>query len=781
MSIGQFLLGVGAIIVGVILTIAGVGGPLGARLIAFGALTIFQTAFSNKSGRGGLAGSGRWAWDNLQNVGTEGGPIPVPYGEDRFAPPVISVVPLQEGADAVVYAQYLVGHGPITEIADVEVNGIPIANFKGAEWIAKLGTSTQTAEWSKTRVASSGNFIINYPGFGLIGRTFQAGTQLGANATHVHVMQQEADALTLALVMPSGIYKQGTKGPESNHVEISIEYRLASSADSGYGPFAVPKDSTGKQRQGEWSAYGAAGTWILEKKVTATYRSTIRLDFPSRGLWAVRVTGRQDNTNGLVVIPTLATVSEIVNDARAYAGYAVLGVKLPPSEQLNSGLPLVTIRYRGRTVIDPRVSLTVPAYSANNALVALDFLTNATYGLGDRVSLSACDVGAITYNAAGFLVGGTWRAFADYCDQSVTPRGALAADVRHRFDFPIDTIAEAREWLGHMLGLARGALYQTDGLTRVAWDRPTTETPYVFEARKSNVSNRHNIIAAPGPEGSPGPGESTLVARILPENDRPTIVRVYFMDREDHNRRRSVDVQNRVIAIDSTTGTPTPGEELKVTRSGAAVVVGRYVFHAGGRLYYVVDDGAAEPSASETVTGKTSGATFAVSASAAAAWPTPVVLQEMNAAGIVRRSAAIALARWQLNRALLTPTFASLKTFAGDVHLEPADAANVSDDDQGWTARAFKVESVSRDGTAIGEVVLREYHAGVYVDSIDQVPGLGRFINPAGSVPPGLRDSAESAKPTKTNSSTVNAVAAATVKTTSSGAYASWYDGNLRR
>ncbi len=776
LDLGNILLGAASLIVGGFLTLSGIGGLLGPRLLLFGALTIFSTAFSNRSGRSGLNGSARWGWDNLQNAGTEGGPIPIPYGEDRFAPPVISVLPQQEGGQPVVYALYLVGHGPIEGIYDVELNDVPIASFKGADYITKLGTADQTATWRKQVGAST---YVDFPGFNAIGRTFQAGTTLTKDARHTHVMLQEADAAILSLTMPGGIGKQKSDGLKSDHVEIFIEYRKANLADSPFGPFAVPKDSAGKQRQGEWSAYGAAGTWILEKKVSTTYRSTIRLDFPSRGLWAVRVTGRRNNEDGLVVVPTLTTITEVVNDARAYAGFALIGVRLPPTEQLNSGLPRLTLRFKGRLLYDPRAPSAAPAYSANNALVALDLQTNAVYGLGDRVTLARCDQGAVVTDAAGFITSGTWRAFADYCDDSVTPRGGTAQP-RHRFSLPIDSKAEAREWLQHILGLARAALHQSQGKIKVAWDRTATATPYPFDSRRTSTS-RKNIVAATNADG-PGPGESSLVCRSLAESQRPNYVEVQYIDPDDHYRKHIVRVQNRRVAIASTTGTPTGGEDLEVTRSGAKVVVGRYVFSAGGWLYYVVDSGQSEPSASEVVTGRTSGATFTCTGSAAAAYATsPLVKQEVAGAGITRRGEAVMHARWMLNRALITPTFVSLKGFPRELVLEPSDALSISDDDQGWTARRFALESVSRDPESIGDLVAREYDVRVYADRVDQVPGFDKYIQPGGSVPPGLRSATETTKPAGVSTTPASTPSQSSVAPQVSASYASWYDGANKR
>lgn len=764
LKLENILVGAISLLVGGFLTISGVGSALGVRLMTFGALTLFSTAFGNRSGRGGLKDSPRYGWDNLQNAGTEGGPIPVLYGEDRYAPPVVSVLPLQEGDTTTLYALYLLGHGEIEEVGDLELNDVPLDQFKGADYIAKLGTSTQSALWEKTL---SNGTAVRFAGFNVIGRTFQAGTPLTKGAQHVHVMIQEADSLILSLVFPGGIFKVHSDGKREPWVnDLKIEYRLSSLSDSQYGPFSVPKNSAGAAQQGDWYAGSAAGMWHVWKRSDTTWRSTIRLDFPSRAKWAVRVTGTTNNGDRLILECTLATVTEVVNDARAYAGYALVGLKLPPSEQLQGGLPRFTLRFKGRKVIDPRVSMSARAYSANLALVTLDLLTDTTFGLGDKVPIAECDTGS----------GGTWRTWADECDALVTSRGA-AAEKRYLWGGPLDSKAEASDWLGHMLGLGRAVIFQTQGLVRVGRDQLYLGSPRIFEGRASNTTNRRNLVAGAPEGGGAGPGESSLVVKCVPESSRPNVVRVSFMDSEDHYRRRIVEVKNRRIAIGAVTGTPTGGEEILGATSKA---VARYVYHANGWLYYVTDDGASEFSAAEALTFKTSGASCSTSVGASAAWATtPLVEATVNAAGITRRTQAVRHARWMLNRALITPHMASWKIGPGDPDLEPADPVSVYDDDQGFAGKLFTVEAATRERDLVGDLIAREYDARVYADLVDQRPGVGKFLEPGGSVPTGSREPSDPKPASVTPATSATPVAAKSTTTVSVGA--SWSEYGLLR
>jgi hypothetical protein len=167
-----------------------------------------------------------------------------------------------------------------------------------------------------------------------------------------------------------------------------------------------------------------------------------------------------------------------------------------------------------------------------------------------------------------------------------------------------------------------------------------------------------------------------------------------------------------------------------------------YVHHEGGVLYYAQDDGTTALTSGEVLTFSPSGAT--VTTSGTPSTPTPERIFETQAFGITRRSQALRLARHHLNRALLTPRFATLKTWLGDLHIEPGDVVTVSEDHHSYAAKLWTVLNVSIEEEGTGAVELREYHAGVYADNVDAVPSIAVFLEPGGAVDEGLRAPSDS-------------------------------------
>lgn len=101
----------------------------------------------------------------------------------------------------------------------------------------------------------------------------------------------------------------------------------------------------------------------------------------------------------------------IIDEQLAYPNTAVVSLKIPATDQLNTSTPRVTLAVKGRTVpVWDGVSTVAPnvteAWSANPAWICLDILTNRRYGRGGDYSLQDIDLPSL-------------KEWADYCDELI--------------------------------------------------------------------------------------------------------------------------------------------------------------------------------------------------------------------------------------------------------------------------------------------------------------------------------------------------------------------------
>lgn len=719
-NILNLLIGIGQVVAGVFLMATGAGALAGAKLLLSGGLTLMSAFMPRKSGGEGWKSSPRYGFDNAYNVTNEGGVVPVVFGRERIAPPIISANLVQEGDKQALWLLCLVSEGEIDSIHDIEVNDVPLLSdaYPNAWRIVKRGTNPQSTDWAVGGGPDGvgGDQIVR--GFNQVARPYDVGAtlNLGATAPFTYQMKDSATSLTLNLVWPSGLFAIDNGKTKSVASRLRIRYKANGAADSAYKNFDVPTGG-----QGSWAKTSVSGEWKTEASIqNAAVRRSIRLDFPTAGAYTVELRGQEeDDTTGTYQarrVPNVEGAVELVDDARAYPNSALLAIKVYASENLSGSIPHVTCTVKGVKCYDPRTGLT--AWTRNPVLIAREILTNSRWGMGHRFTSADLDEG----------VGGSWRAMADLCDATVTPRGQ-PAEPRFTCDLVMDQRADAMDWVTQVLGSCRMALVDADGLFKVVVDDAENgSADRTFEARASNTSTRHNVARA-------GDDTSSLEVRTLPESERFNLIRARFTDETDRYRSAVISIWNLTAAIGSFTGTPTPGEEFT---GGTSKATGRYVWHRAGVLYYVQDYGATALSSGETLTFKTSGATVALTG-APVATPATEKVEEVQLWGVTRPTQALREMRYRLNLALMAPEFATLATGVGDVDLEAGDCVDVSDDVHGYSAKRFRVLDLARDDTGTMQVSMREHVTAVYADRVDAIPAPGKFVDPVGAVPTDLR------------------------------------------
>jgi len=711
-GISGWLLGGLQLLAGIFLTATGLGAGIGIKLIASGALSLLSQAMGGKA-RSGLDSSPRYGFDNASNITIEGQPIPVIYGEEVVAPPIVSAIVKQEGSEQVLYMLMAVCEGEISGISEVKLNGTSLSSFPRAWSLTKLGTSDQTSTWR--RLSSNGSSYISEAGFNQTGVPYNADTRLSTGETHVFEMRASASELWLTLRWPGGLFEASKNGGTITAGWAGRVYVKAyGAADSTYVEFLIPKDSTGKRVQGDFSDT-KWGPWTTYAATNSDLRRTMIVRFTTAGRYVVKVAGLSADDNKARRAPTLVLVTEISDEVRAYADTALLAVRCTASSQLSGSFPTVTCKVKGRLLYDPRDGTT--AWGRNPALIVRDLLTNTRYGLGARISSSRIDDG----------VGGTFRTFADRCDANVTPPGR-SAEARYQWDGVLDTLAPAREWLEFILSTCRAQLFQSQGLLKLSEDRDGASVRSFTEDPATAGSTRHGILAARG--------VSSLTVRQLGDSERSTVVRVQHRDRVKDWRKATAVVQSWRINIGSIVGgTQAAGAVVKGGTSGA---VGYLAVAArdGDRFLSLVQDTVSTAFASGEVLTIGAGSTSTCTASSAPYRASPERASDIQAVGITRTSQAEALGRYILNGALRRSLFASWGVYWGDRDLDPGDIVDITSTRLGWTSKKFTVLGVGFADDGTGRIEAREYDADAFA-LVDR-PLEASPITMGGSVPPGL-------------------------------------------
>lgn len=218
-------------------------------------------------------------------------------------------------------------------------------------------------------------------------------------------------------------------------------------------------------------------------------------------------------------IPVTAAVEWIPNWGPDMQGknvcYAWIRFLQIKEEQVWRGEPQVTARIRGREVYDWRDGTT--KYSKNNALCAVDYLTNPIYGRG-------LDSARINYDE--------WTPAANFCDESTTSsveRTVCTVDYnppqynpaqtcttqtvnesfpRYQLDAIINTNSTVFENFKQLLSSFRGSPNRTNGKVGVSVE--TTGTPLVtfddstliggVEISTAGLNNRYNRVIVRFPD-----------------------------------------------------------------------------------------------------------------------------------------------------------------------------------------------------------------------------------------------------------------------------------------
>ena len=765
-SLSGILLGAIQLIAGIFMLATGLGSGIGVKLIVGGALTLISTLLGGPA-RNGFASSPRYGFDNAQNVTQEGMPIPVVYGRDRFAPPIISVLFDTDGTTEILKYLMLVSEGEIAGISDVRVNGSP-ASSVGATIETRLGTHDQKV----------------IPGFDRTGAAYAAGIHLGdylnctpapACGEFVFDMKAASDELILKFAWPGGLFHANNDGSTApTHSAFMVEWKPVGAPDTDYKVFRLPVVN-GVRLSGEWHYQYNVDWWAILKESRAPVRAMAHLKFdndnanghPGRGRYTIRVRGVTHNTahepnNERDFIGW----NEVQNAPSSGAGFsypdcALLAVSIPASASVNGGIPRTDCLVDGRLLYDFRTGET--KWSRNPVLIVYDLIVNARYGLGNWLASTDLDIG----------VGGTFRTMADRCDQYVDVPGR-PREPRYETDLVMDTKAESRDWFTQILSGCRMSMLGADGLLKIVEDREKSSVrdfderltpepvagppgenawnildiaPISLAQQKADVvlvGTRSNILADDETK------ISSLTVRQDEESHRYSAILIKYIDRDQSFRSRTLTLRDYRLNVTGGTITGGPmllGEKIQgQTSKVEGWLTNSYA--TGSRLvtFTVQPGGSTAFVDGETVKGLSSGATFVASGSGYVLVPERRL--EVQLFGLTRYSQVMREARYHLATAQFRTLFASWGIGRGDLDLLPGEVVTVYSTRMGWpVGKQFTLLSISYGQNGLGRIEAREYSRAPFA-ALDRVP-LVPFIAPGGAVTPGLRDPADPGAPTQ--------------------------------
>lgn len=749
-----WLIGGLQLIAGIILTATGFGAAIGPKLIVTGALSLISQALGGP-GRTGFENSPTYGADGARNLTVLGAPLAMIFGECKYAPPVISAIAKTEGTKTTLYVLCALGVGEIDRCTDIKLNGAPLSSYPGAIRMIKRGTASQSATWLAGGGDDGVGGDVVVTGFGQIGRPNPVSTYLsdqGAGAgTHIHTMTDEADELWVELLFQSGLAHFNPDGStKSTEWFGNVRVKPFGAADTQYADFGIPKNSAGKYVQGDFYQ-GKYGPWATSGNSRSAVRRTLIIPFKTRGRYVVKVEGFSDDDSDDKRVPTVVLITEIDNDSRAYAGTALLALKIPMTEQIQGQIPTITGLVRGIKLFDPRTGLTT--WSRNPYLVLYYLGTNAANALGGELTSADFDAG----------VGGTLRALADRADGNVTPPGQ-AAEPRYELDLVIDTLAEAKEWFGQILSTCLSNCWRTQGTFKFSEEREYVATAGTLDGRRSAAAalSTHRILAG------------SLSVRQQPSDERLTTLLVKIKDRYKDHDDATIVIQDTVINVGAVTGGPVAaGTVIKGGTSKATARLTQALTNGDAAAFYVQDAGAAALQNGETIT-TVAGASCV--ASSAPYSETPERKAEIQLWGVTRPSHARRVGRAIFGGTRVRTLFGSLGVFLADGKLEPDEVIEVSHDRPAWTAKRLRVLVMECEESGRGQVQFREHADDPYalVDSADP----SRYISPGGAVPSGLRapsNTGSQAAPAGQSSSGGAGGSATTAQSSqASGATAGW-------
>lgn len=448
-----------ALLVGLALVTAVAGAALAPRVRA-GALS----SSGDAEGR-------RFGFNRVSHDAVAGDVIPVVMGSrKRYGGKVIAKVPGEHAdgsGESTLKLLLCLGHGPVQRIGNrtaafnrvpaeqldgIFLNDQPIANFPGVKASARFGQVGQSAipGFDDTEilreVGVGGVALRNTSGSDRTGPNASGEAFLFSTATPV-------DAAVVRVRFPDGLYALTST---SQLDPRRVQYRARTRATAG---------------PGAWSAWTV---FTLERAEQSEFFSSPRLGGLGGVASDIQVERVTAEPTGIGVVDAMIwdSVVEVQDTTNTYPGTVILALELVAQDQLTA-VPSVSVEIdglKGVRIWDGVSPITAPVFvtgfTRNPAWLALELLTNTTWGTGHVYGDARIDMPSLI-------------AWAQYCDEQVaTAAGGLRP--RFRFDFVLEDDRAPIDWLRTICAAGRCLPVTSGGKWRFIVDREQAAPVEIF-------------------------------------------------------------------------------------------------------------------------------------------------------------------------------------------------------------------------------------------------------------------------------------------------------------
>ena len=540
--------GAGMFVLGLILMFVPGAQPIGINLMIGGALTFAGAAMAPRPSTSKDIGGTTYG-SQAVSVAAEGEPKKIVLGEMQIYPEILSIKTTSDGSTETVHVLTHGGNGGeygVDSFSDPKINGNTLDHYGDAVEVSyRYGTSDQTVMTGFEDTSVSYAVAENLP-----------------STAWTYETKGPVDEIAIVLVWYGGLAKISSSGLEEIWWLADVDYKDDKSSNwvRTLPPDGM-SDGWGNSRTTGWPKKTTREGWFCYGRTTNTYRRVMRISFPTSKKRTIRINTVQAwTTENYRRQATVSRVEEVTNDGHAYPGESLIGWKYIANEQLSGGLPKFSVVAKGWKV--KNLGDTEPAWTNNPAKLLLALMTNEEMGTGRYFPLSMFDDGA----------GGSWRdAESHYNDQVVAKRskGRVRLEDRTHLDLVIDSMANADEWVQHILDLTRSNLidWGEDGI-RLVVDKSSSSV-VTFDGRQTRDPANRPILALPD-------GRIDLVEHEIETDKRTTHLTGIYWDEDDDYARRFTD---EIVDPDYVDGDPRVTSELfmpGVTRESQALRQARY-------------------------------------------------------------------------------------------------------------------------------------------------------------------------------------------------------------
>jgi predicted phage tail protein len=383
-----------------------------------------------------------YKWGALQPIQAQGAVVPITYGTARTAGQILNQRITVE--DDTQYIQLLLcgGEGPVTEISDVRVNDNEASNYQDVTVQTRLGVNDQTP------ISGFENLYDNQA----VGVTLEVGRNsdneldkdLPGPWTIREIDGDAADYLEVVLDFPEGLgfSKETEAGFGKHDVTPEFDYALQNS-------------------NGTW---GAWVMWFKEKFEAASSKAFTRVRTTGKlisGHYRVRgrMLAKRDVNYPRDRTTTIWTsLTTILEQSLSHPNKVLLGIRIKATDQLNSGIPVVTWKQRRGTVLVYENNNWVYKDAQNPAWILYDIIVKARM-LSGQVRVFGEPSERIDLPM--------FRAWAEWNDRVINNRPAM------KMNLLLDESKQLWEWVSLIAASARGSVVMKGTKISCIWDQPS--------------------------------------------------------------------------------------------------------------------------------------------------------------------------------------------------------------------------------------------------------------------------------------------------------------------